>query len=467
MTNNTQTPKDSNQPPARLQGPIGHELFVHFDQPQLSSDAGLLLVASDPWTQRVIGKFSGCLEEKRRSPQHSLAEMFAQRTLQIVAGYEDVNDATTLRKDGLLQACVGLTPGEDATLASQPTLCRLENTVGKRELLKMFYAQIDLFMDSYAGEKLPEMLVLDLDPSACLTYGQQELAFFNGHVGDYCVMPFHLYEGQSGKLIATVLRPGKTPTASEILTLLRRVVRHIQKRWPRMPLMLRADSHHTKPEVLEWLELKGLDFALGYAPNAVLERECMERISEARKLFQTRVAAGDTQPEVRRFHSLSYQAGSWKRARRIVARIAVTELGVDVRFIVTSFEDAPAKALYDTVYCGRGNAELYIKEHKLDLGSDRLSCTSALANQFRLFLHGAAYTVLHGFRRTILAGTRLAKISLGQLRLKLIKVAARLDVRAGRLHLHLPWQLPVADVLKRVIEQLRTQQAACAWYWAT
>ena len=471
MTNNTQPPQEFNQPPEPLQGPIGPKLLVHFDQPPLSSDAGLLLVASAPWTQRVLEKLAGCLEEKRRRPHHTLHAMFAQRTLQIVAGYEDVNDAPTLRHDALLQACVGRTPGEEAVLASQPTLCRLENRVTTRELLKLFYAQMDLFLDSYAGEELPSMLVLDLDPSACLTYGQQELGFFNGHVGDYCVMPFHLYEGQSGKLIATVLRAGKTPTAAEILKLLRRVVRHLQKRWPRMRLMLRADSHHTKPEVLAWLDLKGIDYALGYAPNTVLERECLGQISEARKGFQTRVKAGDTQPEVRRFHSLGYQAGSWKRARRVVARIAVTALGVDVRYIVTSFEEAPAKALYDTVYCGRGNAERYIKEQKLDLGGDRLSCTSALANQFRLFLHGAAYTVLHGFRRTHLTGTRLAQVSVGQLRLKLIKVAARLEVRAGRLHLHLPGQLPAGDVVQRVLERvlarLRHQQAAGAWSWAT
>jgi hypothetical protein len=467
VTNNTQTPEKFNHPPEPLQGPIGAELFVHFDQPQLSSDAGLLLVASDPWTQRVIEKIAGCLEKRRRCPKHTLQEMFAQRTLQIVAGYEDANDATTLRHDGLMQACVGRTPGPDAALASQPTLCRLENTVSRRELLKMFYAQIDLFMDSYAMEKAPQMLVLDLDPTACITYGQQELGFYNGHIGDYCLMPFHLYEGQSGKLIATVLRPGKTPTAAEILKLLRRVVRHIHKRWPRMRLMLRADSHHTKPEVLDWLESKGLDYALGYAPNDVLERECMDKITEARKAFQARVKAGDAQPEVRRFHSVSYKAGSWQQQRRVVARIAVTELGVDVRYIVTSFQEASAKALYDTVYCGRGNAELYIKAYKLDLAGDRLSCTSAMANQFRLFLHGAAYTVLHGFRRTVLAGTRLAKASFGQLRLKLIKVAARLDVCAKRLHLHLPWQLPAGDVIKDVIEQLRNRQATSACYWAT
>lgn len=467
MHNKTQTPEEFNQSPEPLQGPIGQELFVHFDQPQLSSDAGLLLVASDPWTQQVIEKLSGCLEENRRSPKHTLREMFAQRTLQIVAGYEDVNDTTVLRHDGLMQACVGRSPGEKSVLASQPTFSRLENAVTQRDLLRLFYAQIDLFMDSYAGETIPQMLVLDLDPSACLTYGQQELRLFNGHVGDFCVMPFHLYEGQSGKLIATVLRPGKTPTAAEILMLLRRVVRHIQKRWPRMRLMLRADSHHTKPEVLEWLEAKGIDYALGYAPNEVLERLCLGKITETRKVYQSRVEAGDALAEVRRFHSVSYRAHSWNQLRRVVVRIAVTELGVDVRYIVTSFQQASAKALYDTVYCGRGNAELYIKEHKLDLGGDRLSCTSALANQFRLFLHGAAYTVLHGFRRAILPGTRLAKASFGQLRLKLIKVAARLDVNAKSLHLHLPWQLPFGDVLKSVIENIRRHRAASVWLWAT
>jgi hypothetical protein len=147
VTNNTQTPEKFNQPPEPLQGPIGSQLLVHFDQPPLSSDAGLLLVASDPWTQRVIEKLAGCLEEKRRCPRHSLREMLAQRTLQIVAGYEDVNDATTLRHDGLLQACVGRTPGAESALASQPTLCRLENRVTRRELLKLFYAQMDLFME--------------------------------------------------------------------------------------------------------------------------------------------------------------------------------------------------------------------------------------------------------------------------------------------------------------------------------
>jgi hypothetical protein len=311
------------------------------------------------------------------------------------------------------------------------------------------------------------MVVLDLDPTACMTYGQQELGFYNAHVGGHCVMPFHLYEGESGKLIATVLRPGKVPTAREILGLLKRVVRRIRKRWPRMRLMLRADSHHTKPEVLEWLESKGIDYVLAYAPNEALERECRSQITEARRTFQSRISAGEKQVEVRRFHSFANQARSWEKQRRVVARIAVTKLGVDIRYVVTSFQNANAKGLYETVYCRRAKAELCIKEHKLDLGGDRLSCASARANQFRLFLHGAAYTALHGFRRIVLAGTRLAKASFGQLRWKLIKVAARLDLCAKTLHLHLPWQLAVGDVIRTAIERIGRHRATSTWCWAT
>jgi len=149
-----------------------------------------------------------------------------------------------------------------------------------------------------------------------------------------------------------------------------------------------------------------------------------------------------------------YRSRSWSISRRIVARIAVTALGVDIRYIVTSFKEAKAKGLYEKVYCGRGVAELNIKEHKLDLGADRLSCQSAKSNQFRLFLHGAAYMILHGFRRSILKDTRLAKATFAQLRLKLIKIASRLDIGARSLHLHLPWQHPSGDMIGSVMARI-------------
>lgn len=459
----SQSPAVSNQEPVELQAPGRQRLLIELDQAQLSSDGGLLVLASDPWTKHVLDRLSEVLEDARRNPRHSLRELLAQRVLGIAAGYHDANDATALRHDGVFQAAMGRRPGEDSALASQPTISRLENGVSRRELLGLFYAMIDLFMDSYSGESVPPMLVLDLDPSACLTYGAQQLSLFNGHVGGHCLMPFHLYEGQSGRLIATVLRPGKTPTAREIIALLRRVVRRIQARWPKVKLMLRADGHHSKPEVLDWLEAKGMHYAIGYAPNPALERAFGATIKEVRKGYDTNVHAGQGQLAARRLHGAFYKAQNWPRERRVVCRASTGPEGVSARFIVTSFAEASAKALYDIVYCGRGEAELFIKEHKLDLGGDRLSCQRAESNQMRLFLHNAAYVILEGFRRQRLRGTALARASFGRIRLQLLKVAARLDANRRTLHLHLNWQLPAKEALLSAVERVRRAQAIVIW----
>ncbi len=460
----SQPPQRSKQADAELQAPGGQKLCLHFDEPQLSSDAGLLVLASDPWTKHVLDTLSAAIDDPRRKPEHTMRELLSQRVLGIASGYFDANDASALRHDGVVQAAMGREPGaEDSALASQPTLCRLENKVTRRDLLRLFYAMVDLFMDSYAQERVPAMLVLDLDPTACLTYGQQEFALFNTHVGGHCLMPFHLYEGQSGRLIATVLRPGKTPSAQEIIALLRRVVRRIRKRWPRVRLMLRADSHHTKPEVLDWLEANGLDYALGYAPNCVLEREFAATIREARMGYEVNCRSGLGELEARRLHSAMHQAGSWPKQRRVICRAISGPHGIDARFIVTSFAQGSAKALYDGVYCGRGEAELFIKEHKLDLGGDRLSCTKAHANQLRLFLHGAACLILEGFRRMRLSGTSLARATVGQIRLKLLKVAARLKAAKHIIHLHFSQCLPAREILIEVATRLQRSRPAATW----
>lgn len=461
----SQPPISSKQTDAELQAPAGQRLLLHFDEPRISSDSGLLILASDTWSQHVIDRLCSAIEDKRRNPEHSLRELLGQRILGIAGGYFDANDASTLRNDPVMQAAVGRDSAtKDVTLASQPTLCRLENGVTRRDLLRLFHAMIDLFMDSYAGERVPEMLVLDLDPTACLTYGQQEFAMFNTHVGGHCLMPFHLYEGQSGRLIATVLRPGKTPSAKEILGLLRRVVRRIRKRWPKVRLMLRADSHHAKPEVLDWLDARKIDYAIGYAPNAALEREFAATIREVRMGYEINCRAGQPEIEVRRLHSATHQAGSWSKPRRVVGRAVAGPHGIDVRFIVTSFAHASAKALYDGVYCGRGEAELFIKEHKLDMGGDRLSCVSAQANQLRLFLHGAAYMMVDGFRRLRLHGTALARASASQIRLKLFKVAARFRATKQAIHLHLGETLPAREILTLVAARLlHASKSSLSW----
>lgn len=438
-----------------------------FDQPDLSSDGGLLLVASDPQTRAFIEQLAACVRRGRRQSPHSNAAVVGQRVLQIVSGHYDANDANTLRYDPAFQAALGKQPGPDATLASQPTLSRLENEVTRTDLMRIFYAFIDKFIDSYDG-KAPPMIVLDLDPTAVVIYGQQELGFYNGHVGDHCLMPFHLYEGISGRLIATVLRTGKTPTAQEIIALLKRVVKRIRQRWPRIRICLRADGHHSKPEVLDWCEGEYIDYIIGYAPNAALEKQFASTILSARKRYQQHKDQGFPQREVRLYASGWHLGGSWNgKARRVVMRMLCGPNGLDARFIVTSFERAAAKALYEGVYCGRGQAELYIRAHKLELGGDRLSCEKAEANQMRLFLHSAAYVIMDQFRRRILAGTGLARASFGRIRLELLKVAVRLDVLKDRLRVHLSWRLPALQSMLGVLAKLGGQMVSTLAHNAT
>jgi hypothetical protein len=221
----------------------------------------------------------------------------------------------------------------------------------------------------------------------------------------------------SGRLITTVLRTGKTPAAAEILNLLKRVVFAIRARWPRLRICLRAGGHHSKPEVLEWCDAVKVDYIIGCAPNARLEREFAQTIMCARKRYAQHKEQGFEEKEVRTYGSGWHVGGAWEGTeRRVVARVICGPNGLDARFIVTSFESACAKALYEEVYCGRGNTELYIRAHKLELGGDRLSCRRACANQMRLFLHSAAYIIMEQIRRRLLGGTKFARTTFGRIR---------------------------------------------------
>lgn len=445
--------------------PSGSRLRFCFDEPLMSSDAGLLLLARHAAQCGDIARIAQALapklkapaqgERKLRAPEHSTAELITQRVMQIIGGYPDGNDSNLLRNDPVLQMLVGKaalgTP--KAVLASQPTMSRLDNGFSLRQLVRAFDAMVDNFIASYAG-KAPAGLVLDLDPTACIVYGQQELGMFSTHVGDTCLMPFHLYEGQSGRLIATALHPGKTPCAKAILGILRRVVKKLRRVWPRLPLVFRADGHHSKPEVLAWLEREGLHYVIGYAPNAVLKRQFAACIDQAAKRYEQHVKEGRAEVEARTFASDSYSAGSWGgKQRRIICRAIAGPNSVDERFIVTSFEEAGARKLYEDIYCGRGRAELYIKDHKLGLVSDRLSCTRKEGNAMRLLCSSLAYQVLEGFRRVSLAGTKLGKATFGEVRIKLFKLAARVRVLKGRVEVHLAAKHPGSELVAQIIGQ--------------
>lgn len=426
--------------------PSGHvRVQATFDEPEMSSDGGALLIREAALANGLVAALASAIKDDRFAPmvEHTVKDLVMQRVVQICHGYEDANDCDKLSDDPAMKAAVGRLPGGSG-LASQPTMTRLENRVGRRDLVRIFYAIVDNFLASYPSA--PPLMVIDMDPTVNRVYGDQQLALFNAHYNDYCLMPFHVYEGTSGKLITTILRPGKTPTFDEILGLLKRIVKRIRARFPGVPLLFRADSHHTKPEVLDWLEANGVHYVLGLGTNPVLAREAKPLADRATEFYR------GSWREFRGFHSFRYAAGTWRRDRRVVARVEATTLGTDTRFVVTDLESAGAKMLYEEVYCARGNAELMIKEHKCFLKSSRTSCTSALANQFRLFLHSAAYVVMHSFRGTVLKGTELAAATFESIRLRLLKVAARIESGKTFVRFHLPAASPAAPLFRRTAE---------------
>jgi hypothetical protein len=424
----------------------GKKVEARFDAAPMSSDGGALALGEVARRTGITDKLAACIKDVRVAGMvdHSYSTMVLQRVLQICMGYEDADDCDHLRNDPVFQAAVGRAPQQaKSALASQPTMTRLENFVNCKALMRMGYAFVDHYVDSFAAE--PPMVVLDMDPTAVTVYGDQQLRLFNGFEDEYCLMPFHVYDGVTGKFITTVIRPGKTPTAQEIMAVLKRIVKRLRSRWKNTQIVLRADSHHTKPEVMDWMEANKVGYITGLGPNTRLNTMFAGTIAAARKRRDR------TGKEVRMYASGWYQADSWSRPRRVVCRVLVGPLGMDTRYIVTSYERADGQYLYENVYSDRGNAERMIKDHKTDLGSDRCSCTEATANQFRLFLHSAAYVIMHELRSRGLAGTQFATARFSTIRLRLLKVAARLETAKRSIRFSMPAVFPLKNVFTQAV----------------
>ncbi|MGK2922174.1 MAG: IS1380 family transposase [Methyloceanibacter sp.] len=425
------------------------KVSVAFDGGRLSSDAGVLLLRVAERKLGLASRLAGCLRDKRDPDliEHTLEEMLRLRMFAIAAGYEDADDCDALRHDPVFKMAVGRLPESGQPLCSQPTMSRLENAPSKIELARLMAAMVDLFCESY--RRPPASIVLDIDDTCDTVHGHQQLSLFNAYYDERCFLPIHIYEGNSGKPVAMILRSGKTPSGVEVRCVLKHVVKRIRRHWPRTHIVVRGDSHYGRVEAMAWCEkTPGVDYVLGFASNAVL-KALTDR--QAQALTCARSRSGDD--KLRRFMSFDYAAKGWDRPRRFVARIEATANGVDVRYVVSSLE-LDAKQLYETTYCARGTSENFIKWHKSQLASDRTSCRKPEANQFRLILHTAAYWLLLAIRQAAPKRSALASAEFATLRLHLIKIAARVIEGLARIRIHLPSACPNAAVLRAIAGRL-------------
>jgi hypothetical protein len=413
---------------------------VRFSLEETSSDGGLLLLSEVEKQIGIIDRLALCITDNRdeRYVKHPIDQMLRQRIFQIAAGYEDANDCDSLKDDGILKVCAG----QEESLASQPTMSRFENSAGLKSLYRMGKALVDNFIESYATE--PKIIVLDCDDTSSITYGQQELAIFNNYYGDYCFMPLHIYEGFSGKVITTILKPGRRSKSQDTSKLMKRIIQYLRKRWPKTMIILRGDSHFCSNQFMDWSrEQQGVEFITGLAGNAVLNKHAEITIKSAENEYKA------TNKPVKRYHSFMYKAESWNYSQRVVVKVEVNFQGINVRYIVSSLQNVKAKKLYEVGYCARGSMELRIKEHKTYLNSDRMSCTDFLANQFRLFLHSAAYVLIHTLQKEVLQGTEYCNSTMKTIQLKLIKIAARVKFFKTKVKIELPLEFPTQPIFEK------------------
>jgi hypothetical protein len=456
------TPKQLRFPTA-----AGFTVRADFTGGEVSSDLGALLLAAVDRRIGLIGRLVEAMGDSRdpRYITHPLRDLLTQRVFQIASGYEDGNDANTLRQDPLFKLAAGRAPLDaDNALACGATFSRLEASLQRRDIYRLALALIEQFVAGYP--EAPRSITLDLDHTDDATYGQQTLSFYNHHYGHHCYLPLLVFEAESGALVTAVLRPGKRPTGAENAMIMKRVIGLLRRHWPHTHILLRGDGHFSNPELMALALVDGnTDFLFGLAGNPVLSRQAEGLMRNARShlvLHQTLAAQGlrPAVAAVRQFGEFDYAAGSWPQAFRVVVKAEVLA-GGDVthardnpRYVVTSLRGPSPRTLYQQDYCSRAQAELRIKELKVDLKSDRTSASSFFANFARLLFAAAAYVLHQQLRHLGLHGTSLATAQPRTVMLSLFKIATRVKQYKDRVLLHLPSACPFKALLAQLCRRL-------------
>jgi hypothetical protein len=462
---------DCNPKQLHFQGLGTRNVAAAFDGGTISSDAGALLLREVEAARGFLKRFARCFVDKRnpRYVEHSVREMVSQRVLGVCLGYEDTNDHDELRHDPLLATVCGkLDPsGHDrrhsrdrgTPLAGKSTLNRLE-TFGAGRLENQKYKRIDyreeavdeLLVDAFldSSRRAPKRIVLDVDATDDPLHGHQEGRFFHGYFDCYCYLPLYIFCGDH--LLYAKLKTANLDPGHEALPDLQWVVARIRARWPKVKIIVRADSGFCREELMRWCEEQGLFYVFGLARNARL----VGKIDKAMKLARKRYA-NSLQPQ-RVFTEFSYRTrNSWSRSRRVIGKAEYLAKGENPRFVVTNLprELIGAAQLYETHYCARGEMENRIKEQQLYLFSDRTSSATMRANQLRLYFSSLAYLLISELRRRGLKRTQFAKAQCHTIRLKLLKIGAQVRLSVRRIYVSLSSAYPYQDEFTQILANLR------------
>ena len=451
---------------ARLEG---RAVVADFGGGAMTSDAGALLLGATDRAIGLIDRFAACFADRRAGARvvHDVRTLVGQRVFGLALGYEDLNDHDDLRRDPVLGTVLGRLEARHpgcAPLAGKSTLNRLERSRTAADRYHKIAHDpdavadgfVDLFLDAHA--KAPGRIVLDLDATDDPIHGNQEGRFFHGYYDAYCYLPLYIFCGDH--LLAAKLRRSNIDAAAGSVEETARIVGRIRARWPRTRILLRADSGFCREALMAWCEENRVDYVFGLARNARLVEAIEADLAWAE---DDALRTGRT---ARRFADFPWATrDSWSRRRRVVAKAEWMpgrgENGANPRFIVTSLKasEVGARALYERVYCARGEMENKIKECQLDLFADRTSTATLRANQLRLWFASMAYVLLAALRRLGLKHSRLAQATCGTLRLKLLKIGARVRVSVRRIHVAMASACPYAPEFALVHARLSAAAA--------
>jgi hypothetical protein len=428
------------------------EITVGFDGGRVVSDAGLLSLRAFDKTLGILAGLAERLPDPRAQKfiTHSKEDLLTQRVYQILAGYADGNDAQFLRRDPLLQTLLDVSPDADHALASGSTLNRFHYAYTRRQaeqpaeqrpvLLEQQAARngrlrivndylVELFIRT--RRQRPTVIVIDLDATDDPTHGQQVLSFFHGYYDQYQYFPLLAFDGDSGFPLAAWLRPGTVHASCGAVQVLEELVPRLRQAWPGVEIRVRGDSGLAVPEVYECCERLELGYALGYASNAVLQARTETWLEDLQLYYR---CYGRNDRTEQRFEAITdYQAGTWSRPRRIIAKLEVNRRGTNRRFVVTNL-DSPPQELYEGFYVQRGDVpESPIGELKNGLQADRLSAHGFRANALRLLEHVLAYAVFVLYRAAAATVPEMAQAEVSTWRQRLWKVGAIVTTSVRRI----------------------------------